>query len=1041
MRELIYVKYNNKRKPEFRTSIKIYSEGNNKIVKKQPLGKASVSHVNNIFGLYDNYNDMYDEVVLLKPEKEHDSVLFPYVDGKSLESIIMSNKDDENGIINAIKKYEKIIMGVSKKYKSKFCVTDKFRDFFGDIPGVEMCKGMGVNVANFDSCFDNFIVSDNVIYSIDYEWIFNILVPERFVLYRAIKMFYLKCLTNSRRAMKCDNIVEFIKACGIDEDEQNVYEQMDDRFQCYVHDIDRRAIYTNNYVKKNTGIEELESRILLQNNHIDNLNGIIDAKEGQINALEGVIHNNKILIDDLTETASVYRRELRNPFYAMYRVLRKVAYKILPGVAVRALQVLKNEGFCALFYRFNQRRTSNNEYERWIIEKEKEERFDGDCNNQEYRPLISVLMPVYNVSERLLTECIESVINQTYDNWQLCMADDCSTMPGVRKVLKKYEDNPKIDIVYREENGHISKATNSALEVARGEFIALLDCDDLLTSNALYEVVKVLNDNRELDYIYSDEDKIDENSKNRHMPHFKPDWSPDTLMSNMYTCHLSVYRKSIIDKVGGFRVGYEGSQDYDLCLRVTEIIPASHIAHISKILYHWRVIESSTSADTSAKPYILEAAFKAKTDAVRRRGLKAELELIDGIYQYRVNYKPVNNDKVSIIIPSKDNSGVLSRCLESIEKLTKYRNYEIVIVDNGSAAEEKSIYEQLSLKYKCKYIYKPDTFNFSRMCNTGAAYSTGDYLLFLNDDMEIIDGEWLERMLGQAQIDYAGAVGAKLLYPDSKLIQHIGVINILNGPTHALSGYSDDIIHYFGRNVLDYNYSAVTAACLMVNKDKFNQVNGFNENFAVAYNDVDFCFKLIEAGFYNVVRNDVVLYHYESYSRGDDLIDEGKLKRLNSEREELYRKHPDFAPGECMDRFYNRFLAQGRNDFSNNYELQVSRPEKYSVKKLSDYKECSKLVVNIDRVRIKDYIKIDGWCYKHHSKFNNLKKPKVLVIDGDTVYEFNTKKVYRPDVSAIPEHKRMAMTGFTCESEKCFDKKKQYKVAIALGKKYKIIDV
>jgi glycosyltransferase involved in cell wall biosynthesis len=362
--------------------------------------------------------------------------------------------------------------------------------------------------------------------------------------------------------------------------------------------------------------------------------------------------------------------------------------------------------------------------------------------------------------------------------------------------------------------------------MATGEYIAFLDCDDTLAKFALNEVVELLNKNRDLDFIYSDEDKIDDEGHNRHMPHFKPDWSPDTLMSHMYTCHFGVYRTSIAREIGGDRKGYEGAQDYDFTLRFTE--KTDKIAHIDKILYHWRERVESTAADAGAKPYILEAAKKTKEDALRRRGLKANLELVDGIYQYRVNYLVDGNPKVSVVIPSKDNYKILEKCISSFVEKTRYRNYEFILVDNGSSDENKEKYSELAKKYNITYIYEKMDFNFSKMCNMGVAKSTGDYILLLNDDIEIIDEEWLERMLGQAQLKHIGAVGAKLLYEGGERIQHIGVVNYKVGPSHVFAKFKDDQIYYFGRNKIDYNSSAVTAACLLVNKDKYNEVGGLD---------------------------------------------------------------------------------------------------------------------------------------------------------------------------------------------------------------------
>lgn len=579
----------------------------------------------------------------------------------------------------------------------------------------------------------------------------------------------------------------------------------------------------------------------------------------------------------------------------------------------KALRYYRRNGLRGLIVKCRMELFANANYEKWITKVEASETYDAFFV---YKPKISILVPVYNVLDQQLEECVESVCKQIYDNWELVLVDDCSTWESVRTTLDKYKDNPKIKVIYREENGHISRCTNTALENATGEFVAFLDCDDVLRKNALYEVVKALNENRDLDFIYSDEDKIDDNGKHRHTPHFKPDWSPDTLMSHMYTCHFGVYRKSIADEIGGLRVGYDGAQDYDFTIRFTE--KTDRIAHIPKILYHWRERKESTAVSPEAKPYILEAAKKCKDDAIDRRGLNAKTEYIKEIYQYRIKYLPTGNPLVSIIIPSKDNYEVLSRCISSLVELTSYKNYEIIIVDNGSNDENKASYQMLADKYSVSYIYEPMDFNFSRMCNLGVKNSSGDILLFLNDDIEVLDGQWLENMVGHAQVPYTGAVGAKLLYPDKDSIQHLGIINIQNGPIHPFAGCTDQSTYYFNHNRIEYNYLAVTAACMAIERKKFEEVGGFDVDFAVAYNDVDLCFKLVEAGYYNVVRNDAVLIHHESVSRGDDRKSEEKLARLMGEQEKLYEKHPRF---DRVDPFYNTNLTQNKDNFSYNVEL------------------------------------------------------------------------------------------------------------------------
>lgn len=532
-----------------------------------------------------------------------------------------------------------------------------------------------------------------------------------------------------------------------------------------------------------------------------------------------------------------------------------------------------------------------------------------------YQPKISIAMPVYNVEEKWLRLCIDSILNQVYTNWELCMADDASTDPNVKKILTEYQQlDERIRVVFREQNGHISEATNSALAIATGEFVALLDNDDELAINAFYEVVKVLNENPELDLIYSDEDKIDMDG-NRSDPAFKPDWSPDLLLGTNYISHLGVYRRSILEEIGGFRKGYEGSQDYDLVLRFTEKTTKERIKHIPKVLYYWRMLPTSTAVDQGSKGYAFEAGLRAVQDALVRRGINGHAThgAANGLYDV---YYDIESEKlVSIIIPTKNGYKDVQRCVSSIIEKTTYQNYEIIMADNGSTDPKMhELYaefeQQLPGRFFVESIDIP--FNFSTINNRAAKKAHGEYLLFLNNDTEVITENWLTLMVSFAQQERIGCVGAKLLYPNNT-VQHAGVILGLGGVAgHGHYGYPHGDLGYFGRLAINVNYSAVTAACLLMKKADFDAVGGFEEAFTVAFNDVDLCLKVQALGRDNVWLHEAELYHFESQTRGYD--DKGKKKkRFEQEKVMMEEK---WGPLIENDPFYNPNLTRDIPNFS-----------------------------------------------------------------------------------------------------------------------------
>ena len=604
-----------------------------------------------------------------------------------------------------------------------------------------------------------------------------------------------------------------------------------------------------------------------------------------------------------------------------------------------------------------------------------------------YQPKFSVVIPVYNTVTEQLEEAFDSVLRQSYRNFELILVDDHSSWENVRPVLRRYEKLEQVRVIYRESNGHIAAATNDGIALACGDYIVFMDCDDTIDRDALYEMAKKLNEDPALDMIYSDEDKLTEDGKVLHMPFFKPDWSPDLFMNLTYLNHLAVYRASIVKELGGLRGAYNGSQDVDLNLRFMEKTTNRQIAHIPRVLYHWRERKESIAAGFTAKSYAVEAVRNARMDALKRRGLRGHMEYIPGISQWRTVYAVEGNPLVSIIIPSKDNPEILKQCIDSLHAFTAYDRYEIIVVDNGSCETNRRELEAYLDAAGAAYRYQPADFNFSAMCNAGAAAAKGDYLLFLNDDIEMFAPDWLTRMLGQAALPHVGAVGAKLYYPETTLIQHAGVANIYEGPSHTFTHCDDENVYYFGWNRLDYDCIAVTGACLLLRAETFREIGGFDESMPVAYNDVDLCFTLYEHGYYNVIRDDAVAYHYESLSRGVDQEDDEKVFRLSREWERLYRKHPAL---KHRDPFLNANLHNwtGGLDILDNYnEVKIAD--------LTGTVEGGN--GNIDGIQISDRIQISGWAFAEGEE--TAEKYFLFRDPYGIVYQVTAEAIYRQDVA------------------------------------------
>ncbi len=587
--------------------------------------------------------------------------------------------------------------------------------------------------------------------------------------------------------------------------------------------------------------------------------------------------------------------------YGFFKTIKKCICKVIAKVkSVIKLKITNNKV------------ANMDDYQKWIyfneptpeeLEKQKSIKF-------KINPKISIIVPMYNTPEKYFEELVDRMIEQTYSNWELCLADGSKQRnTKIEKICSKDE---RIKYKFINDNKGISGNTNEALSLATGEYISLLDHDDLLAKNTLFEIVKCINENPEVEFIYTDEDKFTELSGKRWEPHFKPDFAIDTLRSNNYICHFSTFKKELMDKLGGFRSKYDGAQDYDIIIRMSEL--TNKIIHIPKVLYHWRVHPQSTAAATAgdAKPYAFEAGIKVLQDHLERCNLKGTVEHGVTLGNYRIHYEVDGEPKVSIIIPNMDHIDDLKICVNSILELTTYKNYEIIIVENNSQKDSTfAYYREIEKNEKVKVIYYPEKkFNYSKIINYGVKNATGEYIMQLNNDTELLTNNWLEDLLGYAQRKDVGLVGVKLFYPDDT-IQHAGVIIGMGGiGGHVLKGLYKDHRGYFARDSFTQNLSAVTAACMICKKQIYEEVGYMNEEFEVAFNDIDFCLKVREKGYLIIYDPYVQLTHYESKSRGYEDTPE-KRERFSGEIQRF-------------EKYWKDILKNGDPYFNVNFRLDVN---------------------------------------------------------------------------------------------------------------------
>lgn len=592
----------------------------------------------------------------------------------------------------------------------------------------------------------------------------------------------------------------------------------------------------------------------------------------------------------------------------------QIIKRISPYNVKKGILYLRHYGMKEFWVKLTERFQADDvDYKEWyenhrVLEKDLEEQKNVHFFKE---PLISIIVPIYNTPITFLRQMIDSVQQQSYEKWELCIGNASPEKQEIRQVLEEYKSDKRIKEIAIPENKGIAENTNKAMTISEGEFIGLLDHDDLLAPNALYEVVKALNENNLAEVVYTDEDKVTADLEEHFRPHFKPDFNLDLLRSNNYICHFFVASRDLIKRVGGFRPEFNGAQDYDLILRCTE--QAKQIVHIPKILYHWRVHKASTADNPASKMYAFDAGKRAIEEHLVRCRTKGTVQHTKDLGFYRVKYEVCGEPLVSLIIPNKDQSEALKKCLDSIREKTSYRNYEIIIVENNSEEPETFAFYKKIAGEKIKIVTWEGEFNYSAINNFGVRHARGDYLLLLNNDVEIINGDWLTEMLSHCQRKEVGIVGAKLYYPDNT-IQHAGIIigiggvagSVFVGLPRAFSGY----LH---KASIQLDLSAVTAACMLVKRSVFEQVGGLEEKLKVAFNDVDFCLRVREKGYLVVYDPYAELYHYESKTRGAEDTKE-KIRRFQTEIE--YMRSHWIRLLKKGDPYYNCNLSLTKWDYS-----------------------------------------------------------------------------------------------------------------------------
>lgn len=892
--QVLYVKYNSARQPAFRVTTEICEDASGLFVRKRAGEEAALAHLETIHKNGALLQDYYEDIHVIHSEPDETGLRFPYIKGQTLAEQIDARRMDKDGFIALVNEKLRAVLSVRARYRVPFEATPEFEALFGkaDIDSVP-----ALNPANIDSLFPNFVENESGVHCIDCEWVCRFPVPEAYIRYRILRYLYLNQVQSQLKGVSLEEMLGWF---GFSETELETYWEMEKRFQQSIHGEKWKYIYTERYKKPALSFADAERKIHVQ--------------EALIRDKDAHIRNLNARVEQLQTISDSFFWRMTKPARIVLDGLKSAAKKHEPlFLLLRMVKDTLRHGFR---YANDNRKTYLNNKKKasqavvWPTEEERNqqrsERFEKDIT-------FSILVPLYNTPEKYLRQMIRSVQDQTYEKWELCLADGSDEAHSAVRQYCEAAAQKDARIKYRklDRNGGISENTNACIEMATGDYIALFDHDDILHPSALYENMKAICE-KDADFIYSDENTFHEEPSDAYWPHYKPDYAPDTLRSYNYICHLTVFKRSLLDAVGGFRSQFDGSQDYDLILRLTE--KARGIAHIPKVLYYWRGHSGSVASGIQAKAYTVDAARAALAEHLKRVGLSGTVLDSTIPSTYKIQYDIAGEPLVSIVIPNMDHVDDLKKCIDSITAKSTWKRWEIVIVENNSKEPGTfEYYRSIESRPEIRVVRWEGGFNFSAICNHGVRAAKGDYILLLNNDIQVITPDWLEQMLMFAQRDDVGAVGAMLYYPDDT-IQHAGVILGIGGVAgHSHKYFERGKYGYASRLTIAQNLSAVTAACCMISRDAWERVDGLDEDFTVAFNDVDLCMRIRKAGYLIVWTPYAELYHFESKSRGAEDTPE-KQTRFKREIDRFYEKWADAL--KAGDPYYNPNLTLEREDFS-----------------------------------------------------------------------------------------------------------------------------